>query len=284
MPLRASPSIALPLSVCVACAPAVEGESLSSSIERRGVEPVIVTLGGYTSCAADSRGPTPAGTARWTKSARLSARFSLGAPRWVRGCFDAGSRLYWVSSDAPGLVRSTTLDALSPFLAAVAERVGDTPRPVYLIGHSYGAWVAMHAAARLPAAAELRLLYTVDPISPNDCSVGSYLRAAASPLSAPWSLAGCQRAPTDISIDTRARILARTPDGGWRHYYQRNFVPLRSGAFSGAPSPHRSYDVSPLLTRSGGAHPSWNAHAGIDELSLVWYSFEASIERDRGEE
>jgi hypothetical protein len=55
---------------------------------------------------------------------------------------------------------------------------------------------------------------------------------------------------------------------------------LRASDFD-APSAHRRYDVSPFLTRLGGAHPSWNAHVGIDELSVVWHTFAASIANDR---
>lgn len=268
------------MALCAGCADGVYADSVSNELERGGPEPVIVTLGGFTSCASAPQGPTPAGTARWERAARLSQRFSRGDARWVRGCFDAASQLHWVSSSAPGVVRSTTVDDLVPFFNAVAERVGDPRRPLYVIGHSYGGWVAAHTAARFAPSANLRLLFTVDPISPNDCTVGSYLRAAASPVTAPWSLAGCQRAPADLSLSDRARIVDHVPERAWRHYYQRNFIPLRSSPFEGAPQPHRSFDVSPLLTRNGGAHPSWNAHVGIDELSLVWYSFEASIEHD----
>lgn len=252
----------------------------ASGFARASAEPVIVTVGGFNSCYRTTAGPTPAGSDRWAKSARLTQRFTHGDPRWVRGCFDGGGRLYWVSSAAPTVVRSTSTDALVPFVLAVAERAGGERRPVYLHGHSYGGWVAAQTAAALPSSVDLRMLVTVDPISPAHCAVASYLRAVASPAAAPWVLAGCQRAPTDVGADMRRWVLDRLPDGGWRHYYQRNFLPLRSSAFEGAPPPHRSYDVSAFLTHNGGAHPSWNAHSGIDELSVVWYTLEASIERD----
>ena len=258
----------------------VSTEATASGVARAVVEPVFVTLGGFNSCFRTADGPTPVGSDRWAKSARLTQRFTHGDPRWVRGCFDGAGRLYWISSVAPMVVRSTGTDALVPFVLAVADRAGGERRPVYLHGHSYGGWVATLTAAALPSTVDLRLLVTVDPISPAHCAVSSYLRALASPAAAPWILAGCQRAPTDVSVDTRQRVLGRLPDGGWRHYYQRNFLPLRSSAFEGAPQPHRTYDVSAFLTHNGGAHPSWNAHSGIDELSVVRYTLEASIERD----
>lgn len=271
----------LALGLLGGCTDAPGGATTTSRIALAPREPVIVTLGGFDSCATGPLGPTPEGTARWETSARLSRRFAAEEPQWVRGCFDITSRLYWIASDAPTTVRSTTLDALGPFLDAVNGRVGDgARRPVFLLGHSYGGWLAMRAAWSLPPSADLRLLFTVDPISPNECTVGSYLRAVASPLTAPWSLAGCQHAPTDFTRSARQRIVTRVSDGGFRHYYQRNFVPLRSSAMEGDPQPHRTYDVSAFLTHLGGVHPAWNAHVAIADLSIVWYSFEASIERD----
>lgn len=268
------------VSRCGGCAVDEPGDARAAAGIGRAADPVVVTLGGYNSCVASPSGPTPAGSDRWNKSARLTRRFSRGDPQWVRACFDDRGRLYWLSSVAPTLVRSTTTDALAPFFVAVAARLGREGRPLYVLGHSYGGWLAMHTVWSLPASADVRLLFTVDPISPAQCTAASYVRAAASPASAPWHLAGCQRAPTDFSPAARREVRGHLPDGGWRHYYQRNFLPLRSGPFDGAPQPHRSYDVSPFLTHNGGAHPSWNAHTGIDELAVVWYSFEASIEHD----
>lgn len=269
-----------PLVFALGCSGEPSGiAATASGASRASLEPVIVTLGGFNSCLGTFTAPTPVGSDRWAKSARLSQRFTHGDPRWVRGCFDGGGRLYWVSSAAPAVVRATTTDALGPFVQEVAERAG-ARRPVYLHGHSYGGWVAAQTAAALPTSVELRMLVTVDPISPNECAPSNYLRAAASPAAAPWILAGCQRAPADVTAGVRRAVLDRLPDGAWRHYYQRNFLPLRSGPFELPALPHRTYDVSAFLTHNGGAHPSWNAHSGIDELAVVWYTLEASIEVD----
>jgi pimeloyl-ACP methyl ester carboxylesterase len=273
----------LPALALLGCMGDPSGLGVTASGSVRGeVEPVIVTVGGYSSCLGTFAAPTPAGSARWASSARLSARFARDEARWVRGCFDARGRLHWISSADPARVSVTTADALGPFVAAVAERAGGERRPVYLHGHSYGAWVAARTASTLPASVAVRMLVTVDPISPWHCTPASYFRAAAAPVAAPWLLAGCQRAPTDLSADERRGIVARLPEGGWRHYYQRNFLPLRSGPFDAPGAPHRSYDVSAFLSRNGGAHPSWNAHVGIDELAVVWFTLEQSIDYDLG--
>lgn len=261
------------LGLCVGCGapPLGEGEQ-ATALSSAPREPVVVSFGGYDSCA---RGDTPRGTERWARAERLSQRLQRASPRWLRGCFDGGGTLRWTSSSAPTRVEGTRPEALAPVIRAVHELAGG--RPVYVHGHSYGAWVAMQLAYALPPTTDLQMLVTVDPISPAHCTPSHYLAALASPLTAPWSLAGCQRAPTDFPSWARQRILARLPDGGWRHYYQRRFIPLRSSAFDAPGAPHRSYDVGPFLTHLGGAHPSWNAHVGADELSVVWYTFEASI-------
>ncbi len=275
-----SSALGVSLVFCGACTGPASGGDRDTAELAGAREPVLVVLGGFNSCLGTSARPTPVGSDRWDRAVRLSARFARTDSRWVRGCFDGAGRLHWISSAAPATVRTAPLDALEPFFAAVSERVGPPGRPVYLLGHSYGAWLAMFAVWSLAPSADVRLLVTVDPISPAHCSVASYLRAAASPASAPYYLAGCQRAPTDFTPEARRRIVGVVREGGWRHYYQRNFLPLRSGPFDGDGQPHRSYDLSAFLSHLGGVRPSWNAHTGIDALSVVWYTFEASIEHD----
>jgi hypothetical protein len=275
---RVAASVAL--AVLAGCADVPDGRSSASVTVR--ASPVIVTIGGFNSCAVGSEGPTPMNTERWDRASALTARFARGDARWVRGCFDRQSRLYFISSSAPSVVTRATLADPYPFFSAVAALTDGPTHPVYVHGHSYGGWLGMFLAWELPASADVRVLSVADPISPAHCTVSSYLLAVASPLTAGIALAGCQRAPTDFLPVHRARLRARIAEGGWRHYYQRNFWPLRSGPYTDDAQPHRSYDVSPFLN-GHGAHPSWNAHAGIAELSLIWYSFESSIANDYGE-
>jgi hypothetical protein len=275
---RALASVAL--TALGACADVPDGRS-SASVDFRA-SPVIVTIGGFNSCAVESDGPTPMHTERWDRSSALTERFARGDARWVRGCFDRQSRLYFVSSASPSVVVRAALSDPYPFFSAVESVTAGGRHPVYIHGHSYGGWLAMFLAWQLPDSVDVRQLSVADPISPAHCTVSSYLLAIASPLTAGAALAGCQRAPTDFLPAHRARLRARVADGGWRHYYQRNFLPLRSGPYTDGAQPHRSYDLSPFLN-SRGVHPSWNAHAGIAELSLIWYGFEASIASDYGE-
>jgi pimeloyl-ACP methyl ester carboxylesterase len=257
---------------------AEDSASIATDGVRNRASPVVVTLGGFNSCAVGPQGPTPRSTDRWTRSEALSNRFGGSDPRWVRACFDRASRLHFVSSANPAVVRTTTLDALGPFFDSIASLTEGAAHPLYVQGHSYGGWLGMYLVWYLPQSTDVRLLFAVDPISPAHCTVSSYLLALST---AGTSLAGCQRAPSDFSAADRRYLRQRVRDGGWRHYFQRNFLPLRSSAYSDGAEPHRSYDLSPFLNRNG-ARPSWNAHGGIAELSVVWYSFEASIATDLG--
>lgn len=279
MNIRALTLLAL-TSVFAGCAE--ENQSTQGAgVVRTEASPVVVTLGGFSSCAVSRSGPTPAGTDRWDQSVRISSRFARGDERWVRGCFDRSSQLHFISSQNPTVVQSTSLARLNPFFDAVAALTEGDRHPLYVMGHSYGGWLAMYLTCYLPLNTDIALLYTIDPISPVHCNVTSYVRALLLPLGAGTALAGCQRPPSDFTVEDRNYLRSHVRDGGWRHYYQRNFLPLRSNAYTDGATPHRTYDLSPLLTRTG-VHPSWNAHVGIAELSLLWMGFEGSIATDYG--
>lgn len=262
-----------------------EQANTSSTLEARDqANPVVVVMGGYSSCVEDeNEQKTPRGSARWVRAEEISARYARGAARWVRTCFDKWGWLYYVTSNQPNIVQYTSLDDPRPFFDAIqtlTEGQGDL-HPVYLLGHSHGGWLGMYATWYLPATSKVRMLYTVDPISPAHCTPINYVAALAQPSNSGTFLAGCRRAPTDFTVASRQTINMRLMDRGWRHYYQQNFSPLHSGLFEGSAQPAVSYDVSSFLG-SDGTRPSWNAHSGIDDLDLIWTSFGASIGNDLG--
>lgn len=275
-------SLCLGLSVLSFASGCSSDLSTPSSVSIREREnPVVVAMGGFKSCLDDGSGRmTPAGTARWNKAERISNRFADGAASWVRSCFDGVGNIFFVTSSAPQVAQRATIAEPIPFFRAILAETGDGARPLYLIGHSYGGWLGMYAAYWMPDRVRVNKLFTIDPISPYSCSWVDYAAAAASPITAPWLLQGCQEAPRDFDDGHKARIVGRLPERSWAHYYQRNFLPLRSDAFAGV-APARNTDASPFLSVSdAGAHASWNAHVGVDELSVVWYSFEQSIAGD----
>lgn len=241
-------------------------------------EPVVVTMGGYNSCRSDSSGkPTPMGTERWKKSARISSKYAAARELWVRACFDTKANIHYVSSASPNTVKTASVSDPLPFFKAIDAHVVDESTPVFLIGHSHGGWLAMYTAFWLPSDVPVKRLFTVDPISPRSCTSESYY----SSLLSKSALQGCQASPGDFSEAELSKIVNRLPAQAWSHFYQRNFLPLRSSAFTGSAKPGLSQDLSPFLkVGPGAARPSIVAHIAIDDLSLVWHGFETVIGLD----
>lgn len=250
--------------------------------------PVVVVMGGFRSCNYENGLPTPKGKPRWYRAEDLEARLTqseFGTPaataaKWVRTCYSSSGEIFYVTSAKPGSIRRATNADLSPFFLALAALAGggDDGHPVYIIGHSHGGWLAMMTAWGLPASVNVRSLFTVDPISPLECTWKNYVLASSSWF-VPWStnfcaVDGCQKAPSDFAVARRYQLLKRMPERGWWHYYQRNFLPLRSSSYEGGAQPYASYDVSPFLAVfAAGAHASTSAHVDIDGLNLIWEAF-----------
>jgi pimeloyl-ACP methyl ester carboxylesterase len=243
------------------------------------VHPVIVSFSGFNSCTTINGFTTPETTQRWNNSNALTKRHSKGNELWLRSCFDKWGNIHFISSLNPRITRTANKDNFQNMVDAILSLSGEGKNPVFMSGHSHGAWLAMQLALNLPDFVKIPALFTVDPISPNYCSPANYLLAILMPATAPGTLAGCVQAPPEFDNTARQAILNRLPDGAWRHYYQRNFLPLSSSAFSGTAQPHRSMDLSPFLSQfPAGARPSFNAHVGIDDLSSIWHSFGIAIQ------
>ena len=243
------------------------------------VHPVIVSFSGFNSCSSINGSTTPETTQRWNNSAALTNRHSNGNELWLRSCFDKWGKIHFISSLNPRIIRTANKDNFQNIVDTVLTLSNEGKNPVFMTGHSHGAWLAMQLAFNLPDFVKIPALFTVDPISPNYCSPANYLLAILMPATAPGTLAGCLQAPPEFDSIARQVILNRLPEGAWRHFYQRNFLPLSSSAFSGPAQPHTSMDLSPFLSQfPAGARPSFNAHVGIDDLSSIWYSFDIAIQ------
>lgn len=245
-----------------------------ASIENVDANPVLVVMGGFSSCASGPSGWTPMNTRRWQRASRLSHQFAVnGEAYWLRSCWDRTGNIHFVSSRNYPNVTSVDLDGLSILRNMLSAEAGDN-RPVYFVGHSHGGWLAMKLISAMGSRLNVKGLVTVDPISFSDCRPSHYLRAIAYPGTS--SLAGCSRAPSAAATANVSRALE---NGTWRHFYQRNFIPLRSSAFNGSHRPDSSHDMSPFLSVSrGGAAASWNAHTGIDRLDSIWYMSEMMVQ------
>lgn len=251
---------------------------LSGTETESAPNPVIVTMGGFNSCEVIDGVKTPEGGERWVKSEELTSKFAGAKELWLRSCYDKWGNIHYISSLDPSDIRTTHNDDLAGYLSRLTALTEQGRNPVFLIGHSHGGWLAMEIARRLPEWVRVMSLTTNDPISPRHCTPVNYIAAIASPSASGIALAGCRQAPADMNENIRSSILARMPGRGWRHYYQRNFLPLSSSPFTGDAQPHLSQDLSSFLSFRG-VLPSWNAHTGIDQLTIVWHSFEVSIDR-----
>ncbi|MEY4632147.1 MAG: hypothetical protein RIQ81_2267 [Pseudomonadota bacterium] len=84
---------------------------------------------------------------------------------------------------------------------------------LFIVGHSYGGWMAMKLAVMLSGRLPLNGLITVDPISRIKCTYSD------------WD--GCFSAPQDINPEERMRIKDGTD--AWSNFYQTNTPYLHSG-------------------------------------------------------
>lgn len=266
-------------SLLASCSDDRNETKLSDTEFGEAIHPVIVSFSGFNSCTSFNGASTPETTKRWTKAAALTNMYGNGNELWLRSCFDKWGTIHFVSSLSPNTIRTATKDNFQNIFDAILTLSEQGKNPVFMTGHSHGAWLAMQLAYSLPDSVVIPALFTVDPISPNYCSAANYLVAILMPATAGGTLAGCLQAPPEFDSTARQVILSKLPDRAWRHYYQRNFLPLASSAFAGGAQPHTSMDLSPFLSQfPAGARPSFNAHVGIDELSSIWYSFEVAVQ------
>jgi len=263
----------------VSCSDSSDESSISGTGDDQLRHPVIVSFSGFNSCAAVNGTTTPETTDRWDRVASLTSKYSNGKKFWLKSCFDKWGTIHFKTSLDPLIVSRATKDNFQNIYAAIVTLSDHGKHPVFMTGHSYGAWLALKLAASLPRSITIPAIFTIDPISPNYCSAANYLQAILSPVSVGPALSGCRQAPPEFNSAARRIILDRLPDRAWRHYYQRNFLPLASSAFLGGAQPHSAMDLSPFLSQfPTGARPSFNAHSGIDELYSIWYSFEVTIQ------
>jgi pimeloyl-ACP methyl ester carboxylesterase len=274
--------------IATVAAPVARAEEPQSESGRGLTMPVIVSLGGWNGCK--NAGPDDGVIFYYNQGDALSAYASqlvaenirrargedadVGEalrPRWVKGCFDSLSYFHFWSGRHPE-ERVTTIMDMSPLALAIQEEAGNGgDHPVYAFGHSYGGWAALRALAGMPAAIKVAQVVTIDPISPDKCSIGTYISTMGG---AEQSLEGCQKAPDDISGGIRRYLLSRMPPGRWHHYYQTNFSLLHSSEFTTPPGPGISSDMTDELW------DSWIAHISIARSSVIWSDLRETLRSD----
>lgn len=135
---------------------------------------------------------------------------------------------------------SPKFEAIDPEnLLNEAHSTADINHRIFVIGHSYGGWVAMKMAEDLNAqAGQLAGLVTIDPISRKDCTYTN------------WT--NCLGAPRDFGDDALRGIKEKTAH--WANFYQTTTPFLHSSEIAQA-------DVNTKLDAT---------HFTIDSNEAVW--------------
>lgn len=250
--------------------------------------PLVVVTGGYDSCVDDGQGGVSPFGSNFTAAGvqminELHAHYSSpdvnwrgmsdGGIRWLFSCFTRSSELYVQGSSDGGVVGAQDLTALTDRIGSLSE---DYRRPIFVIGHSHGGWLAMRVVEALRKPIVGGFLATLDPISFVECNASTFADALLA-----WSawdyLAPCRQAPGDFTAGDVQRIRTNLAGHQWKHYWQNHFVPLHSGEIPGGPD--FSLDMSPFFSiMSDGAASSWSAHTRIAYLSSIWFGLKASIQ------
>ncbi len=111
----------------------------------------------------------------------------------------------------------------------------------FVIGHSYGGWLAMYMGENLRLGHSIDGIFTVDPISP-ECDPSGFIFGAAA----------CHQAPTDL--DNKA---IQKSTNLWMNYYQDQDAWLHASSIPEAQNVHFQYrgqhtqiDIDPRLWSS----------------------------------
>jgi len=202
--------------------------------------PLLVAMGGFTSCKTQLDGATgPRGMGMFQPFSEVLGEISARtgkAPDYVISCFTSAQPVRWISSRAPDALRETPL---ADHLAAI-KALTTNDRPVFLIGHSHGGWLSLKTAIALVEERNIAGLFSLDPISRINCN--------------PGRLAGCLEPPRDIPTADYEKVAAGTDL--WRNFYQSQTFYLRSGPIDQADSntrlrtSHQQLDVDPAVWQS----------------------------------
>ena len=244
-----------------ACGGAGGAGGTSRTASRPPAKPVFVVHGGFFSCKLPWS--TPLGSQTYTHAKPMidAAQSWSGSPvAFVVTCFGSGHDTAWVQTDlnptSTGVPAGTIPDLVADRVAQVGEGA-----EVVLIGHSWGGWLAMSDALKLPESAHLRYLATLDPISWQTCPPSTLITSVlgGTPSGAPEE--PCTTAPEDLAPDYAA---IRERAAYWGQYYQDQFSYLHSTAIDAA-------DVSRHLVYDGLSSASeWEAHGMVDRDDTVY--------------
>lgn len=264
--------------------------TLSLTAHGAPLAPVIVIAGGYNSCSDDGEGGvSPFGGNFNSRGVEyinsLQAHYSANnwqgmadrGIRWLFTCFNSHSDLF-LQTSSDDRVTNTGAWSIHQIVGRIETLSDRYQRPIFIVGHSHGGWLAMRVVEALRSPIQLGFLATIDPISFPECNASTYADAANALITGwwPYDISACQQAPGDISSRELTRIRRNLNGNSWKHYWQQHFPPLHSGHIVGGPD--SSLDFSSFFSlRYGGVASSWNAHSRISHVASIWFGLEEAF-------
>ena len=224
-------------------------------------KPIFVVHGGFFSCKLPWSKPIDGTTFTHAKPLLdAAAAWSGSAVPYVVTCFGSGHDTAWIQTDLNTTSTGVPAGTVPDLVAQRAAQLGEGAE-VVMIGHSWGGWLAMSDALKLPETARLRYLATLDPISWQTCPPSTLISAVLGGTPSGGPEAPCTEAPDDLAPEFAA---IRQRAAYWGEFYQDQFSYLHSSAIDVADeSKHLSYaDLS-------GAD-LWEAHGRVDRDDTVY--------------
>ncbi len=188
-------------------------------------EMIVIGLGGFNTCGSDGLttmnlyGPFMQLTQNLKEDQR-TIHYVVGC---LKGNAPPNGQGFFVSSRSPNqTVTGNTFDVQKEIEALSKEH---PDAPLYIVGHSYGGWMAMYLTLKLTATIPVRGLFSIDPISP-----------LCGPLQVVTGNAVCKQAPKELdNLAIQKRV------GHWLNFYQDQDSFLHSSGINEAENHYFQY-------------------------------------------
>ncbi|MGE0172103.1 MAG: hypothetical protein AB7T49_04930 [Oligoflexales bacterium] len=229
---------AMSMSVLVGCGRANVSKV---SADKEFMKPLLVVLGGNASCEGRQ---SPIDMPMYQRFLDLKQTIDTEIQAdsdYIISCYEnAESTVYATTSLSP----DETIEGNSKTVAQMMNQQFADRYPVFLVGYSYGGWLALQTA--LEANENLiSSVYTVDPISRKYCNALDF--------------SDCTRFPSDVTSSQRQYIANSSEK--WVNYYQTVTYYLHS-------APTGQADDNKRVGTS---------HFGIQTHSNIWSMVEADV-------
>lgn len=216
---------------------------------------VIAVMAGYNSCKNATRGgPRAASIPMANAYARTLKNLQAKVPDLqvitLYSCLNDDSppdaQAEYALSTSPNVDRLGNTRDIRAELEAIYKTHPEAA--VYLVGHSYGAWMAMYLTQTFAGKPNFKGLFTIDPIGP-ECGFAGVIFGGTD----------CHRAPVGLenkNIKTRARV--------WLNFFQQDDSWLTSSKIREADENHQ-------------IRFEWGPHSSMNVQKPVWDRIQAAV-------